>query len=63
MSNNRLQELLTALERVRAERKAQARRQAVQSFQRLLDRTADCSEADRLSMQEMLAELDVTSRH
>ena len=63
MTDNQIEEFRVALARVRSERQQQARHQAVQSFNRLLDRTSDYNEDERAAMRAMLDELDVTNAH
>ena len=61
MSDNQIEEFRVALSRIRLERQQQARRQAVQCFHRLLDRSPDYNKSERAAMRAILDELDLTS--
>lgn len=54
MTDNQSEESRVALARIRSERQQQARRQAVQCFHRLLDRSPDYNENERVAMRAML---------
>ena len=61
MMDNQSKEFLTALARIHLKRHQQARQQACQSVHRLLDRSPDYNENDRVALRVILDELKTTS--